>query len=686
MNVPLDREESLKTVADDAPLRTGTYHTTPLSVIGPDKDTSAARARTVPSAGKQTHPFCLSADFMERCGMPSADALRASSHWQPVAALLGLVLIAWCAANGIRWPGDLARPAAYLEDPNKSDIIAVYAGLEAGAAGEASPFFWKRISRLNAPFEANWTDWPTLDELHGAVLVVCARLFGVFAGLNISLLLGHLLAAGTFYFVARRSGANLLWSFVGGLAYGLAPFIFAQSPHHSAVAWAWHVPLFTLVWRWVATDPGLDRGTPRFRQALGIGLLTGLLNVYYTNILCQITLVGAALRYLRTRARPAFFAALAVTGAAAIGFAVSNLDTWTYKAVHGPNERVLVREYKWLEIYGLKIKDLFIPPVTHRSEMLANFSKAHRQAAPLLDEDGASYQGIVGLACLIWLAGTAISRMINGREKDVPMEAWQVLWIVLMFTTGGLNAIIAALTGFTMFRGGCRYSIVILAITLLWAARRLTAMQAEADRTKPVGATDWRRLAAAAFACAVIFWDQVPRSPTDEETATIARQVDADREFTEKMEATLPDGAMVFQLPVMEFPESPIPGVPPYDHFRPYLFSNHLRFSFGTHKGREREKWQPAVQGKFFEGAALDQQAGMIRVNPANAQLAVDELKRLGFAAIYVNRNGFPDRGKGIEEALLELGYTKPPIRNATGDLACIVLQKDAADTNSATP
>jgi hypothetical protein len=93
-------------------------------------------------------------------------------------------------------------------------------------------------------------------------------------------------------------------------------------------------------------------------------------------------------------------------------------------------------------------------------------------------------------------------------------------------------------------------------------------------------------------------------------------------------------------------------------------------------KGRDREKWQPAVQAKFFEGAVVDQQAGMIRVNVANARVAVDELKRLGFSAIYVNRNGFPDRGRGIEEALLELGYTKPVIRNTTGDLACIVLDK----------
>ncbi len=550
-----------------------------------------------------------------------------------------------------------------------------YGLLKAGTEGQATPFFWKTVRRLNAPFEANWTDWPSLDELHGLVLVLCAKVFGVFGGLNVALLLGHLLAAGTFFFVARVTGCSNLWSFVGGLAYGLAPFMFAQSPHHSGVQWAWHVPLFALVWRWAATDPGIEPGSNRFKQATGIGLLSGLLNVYYTNILCQLTLLGAGVQYLRNRARPAFLGALAVVGAAAIGFAASNFDTWTYKAVNGPNSGALVREYKWLEIYGLKIKDLFIPPVTHRSDAFASFGINHRKEAVLNDEDGCPYQGLVGLACLAWLVSTAAMAVIQRRDKDIPLEAWQVLWIVLMFTTGGLNAIAGAF-GFTMFRTGARYSVVILAITLLWAARRLTMLEAESDSRQPGTRQLW--IAAAVLLCGLILWDQVPRAPSKDKLAEINRQVTADREFTAKMEEALPAGAMVFQLPVMDFPESPAQGVPPYDHFRPYIFSNHLRFSFGTHKGRERERWQPAVQGKFFEGASLDQQAGIIRVKEANAKVAVDELKRLGFSAIYVNRNGFPDRGKGLEEALLALGYDKPPIRNATGDLACFVLEKPA--------
>ncbi len=603
------------------------------------------------------------------------DPPRRLSAWAPLTLLVVAVTLAWCAANGIWTVSSMARPTAYIEDAEKSDVIHQFALLKATARGEFPPLTWKNVSQLGAPFPANWNDWPMVEEPLVQAFGLLAGIFGLFAGLNVAMLLGNVFGAATFYGVSRNLGCRRMWAFISSLAFGLAPFIFAQSPYHITCEWVWHVPLFLLVWRWVSTEPGIQPWSRRFWQVCGIGFLAGCLNPYFTNILCQLTLLGAGVQYLRNRSRPALLSALAVIAAAAVAFALMNLDTWTYKLVHGPNEGALVREYKWLEIYGLKIKDLFIPPVTHRWDAFANFSKAHRQAAPLLDE-GASYQGIIGLVCLLWLAFTAVKDVVTGREKEVPMEAWQVLWIVLMFTTGGLNALFAATTGFTMFRGGCRYSIVILAITLLWATRRLSALQAESERTRPAGTTDWRWLAAAAFACLVILWDQVPRPPTAEETATIARQVAADREFTEKMEAALPDGAMVFQMPVMEFPESPAPGVPPYDHFRPYLFSKNLRYSFGSMKGRDREKWQPQLQAKFFEGATVDQQAGMIRVNPGNARAAVAELERLGFSAIYINRNGFPDRGKGIEEALLDMGFTKPPIRNAIGDLACIVLEK----------
>jgi len=589
-----------------------------------------------------------------------------------IAALLALVALAWCTGTG-RWSAaDWNTPTQYL-DGFYCDIVSTLAGMKATADGHFLPLSWKTVPELGAPFDGNWTDWPSIEEFPGLLFGLLGKTFGLFAGLNLSLLIGHLLAAATMFLVARSLDCSAPWAFVAALAYGLASFIFAQSPHHITVAYAWHIPLFLLVWKWVSTDPGLEFGTPRFYWALGIAFLAGLQNVYYTNILCQLTLLGAGFLSLRTGNRRPLKAALAVIGAAAAAFALMNLDTWTFKAVHGPNGGAVIREYKWLEIYGLKLVDLVVPPTTHHFDRFAEFARVHRAAAPLQDEG--SYLGIAGLAALGLLVATAISAVVRNRANSIPMEAWQVLWIVLCFSTGGLNSILGAF-GFTLFRTGCRYSVVILAIALLYAAQRLTALQrAAAFRTDP-GTLRIGGLTAAAAASLVILWDQVPRAPTREQTATIARQIESDREFVARMEASLPPNAMVLQLPIMEFPEEPVPGVPPYDHFRPYLFSRQLRFSFGSMKGRPREQWQQAVQKQLLNGATLNQQTQQIQFNQNSVGTAVDEMRKQGFAAIYVNRNGFPDRGKGLEKSLLELGYLKPPIDSAAGDLVCIPLTR----------
>lgn len=592
--------------------------------------------------------------------------------WLVLAVLLGLVAVGWCMANGKWTPAQWALPSAYL-DPEKCDVIHALAMMKAAGEGEFVPLTWKQVSRLGAPEAANWNDWPLIEELQVVGFGLLARAFGLFGALNLGMLIGHWAAAATFYAVARTLGCLRSWAFVGGLAYGLAPFLFAQSPHHITTEYVWHVPLFILVWKWVSTDGELAWGTRRFWAAIAIAAVTGLQSPYFTNVLCQLTLLGGATLAWRRRSFAALKPALAVIAAAAIPFVLMNLDTWTYRLANGPNPGALSREYKWLEIYGLKLVDLVIPPVTHHAAGFAAFATAHRSGAPLLDEG--SYLGLVGIAALALLAVVAARGMVD--RGSMPAAAWQVLWIVLTFTTGGLNAIFGAF-GFTLFRTGCRYSVVILAIALMHAAVWLSRRQRGAEQG---AASDTLRIAtitAVIGLSILILWDQVPRGPTAEQQVTIARQVEADRAFVADLETMLPADAMVFQVPVMDFPESPAAGIPSYDHFRPYLYSSRLRYSFGSMKGRPRDEWQKAVQAKMLEGAVPDQQAQKIRFNIANVNAAVDELQKRGFGAVYVNRNGFPDRGRGLVEALAELGFDSPPIESPLGDLTCIPIGKPA--------
>jgi len=224
--------------------------------------------------------------------VPPRDALAA-------ACLAAVVALAWCAAAGTwsreTWSLPIAYPA-FDRDGDKADVIGTYAYMKASGDGHVLPLSWKNVPELGAPYDGNWNDYPTLDEVPYFLQGVLGTWFGLFAGLNISLLLGHVAAALAFYCVARWSDCDRVWSFVAALAFGLAPFIFAQEPHHIQAAYAWPVPFFLLIWRWIATGAGIAPKSPRFWFAVLIGFVSGLHHIYYANILCQLTLIGAGIQ------------------------------------------------------------------------------------------------------------------------------------------------------------------------------------------------------------------------------------------------------------------------------------------------------------------------------------------------------------------------------------------------------
>jgi phosphoglycerol transferase len=96
----------------------------------------------------------------------------------------------------------------------------------------------------------------------------------------------------------------------------------------------------------------------------------------------------------------------------------------------------------------------------------------------------------------------------------------------------------------------------------------------------------------------------------------------ADGKFVHTVEARLPDGAMVFQLPYMSFPEAhPEDKMDGYDAFVPYLHSTKLRWSFGAIIWRKTSDWQR-----------------MVSEQPAPDMVSL--LRKANFAAIWLDRFG----------------------------------------------
>jgi phosphoglycerol transferase len=552
--------------------------------------------------------------------------------------LLVSIGLAWCYSNDKWTAQEWNLPSAYLE-VRESDVVGMLATFKAAAEGHFTPLGSKKIPELGAPGEADWADNPVVEEFAFWITGLLSRSTGLFWALNLKLLIAHLLAGACFYGVARYFGVLRSLAFAGGLAFALAPFIFSESPHHSNVALAWHVPLFLIVWSWVGADRGLSIGSKHFWLAFGIAFLTGLQNIYYTNIFCQLTLLAGLTVAWRCRQWQPVLASLGIIGGAAFAFGLMAIDTLALRLNEGPNQAALLRSYHWLEIYSLKIVDMFVPPTDHHINALADFSAAHAGKIALVNEG--SYIGLCGILSLGLLI--FISARAAVRRTEIPAEFWQVMWIVLVFTTGGLNSF-AGIFGITFFRAGYRAAIVIQAIVLIFLVRKAS----EVPRAAPL---------IAALMSAVAFVDQVPIPPSSESQTLIAMRIESDREFTNEMESRLPEDAMVFQLPVMDYPESPAQGITPYEHLRPYLYSRTLRYSFGAVKGRKNAN-------------------NAFRPDPNNISKLINQLKEYQFRGIYINKNGYADKGEFLISTLQKLGLEKPQT-SKWGDLVFFELSSD---------
>ncbi|MCE0498945.1 MAG: tetratricopeptide repeat protein [Methylacidiphilales bacterium] len=548
-----------------------------------------------------------------------------------------LSILIWCTIYD-RWTSESWRtPLDYLTEPDKSDVLFNLAHIKAAEDGHLWPLFYTNVPELGAPHVANWNDFPTTEKPFFCLTGLLARVTGLFTAANCSILVGQVLAALSFYAATRLLGCSWVWSFAGGLIFGFSRYAFNYGLHN--VTYYWHIPLCLVVCEWIFRGEGIRLGERRFVFALVIAFVTGVQHVYYTNLFAQFVLFGGLLQGYR-RGWKAALPALAIVGSAAVAFLLMNFNSILYALVYGRNENAVVRSYQWLEIYGLKLVDLVVPPPDHRLGVFASWGAAYFKEDIL--SPGDCYLGLTGLAALAWLAVVSLRRLAEGAR--LPLEACLILWIIIYAEVGGINGIIGTL-GFQLFRATARYSIFILCIALMFAVRRLSLME---YRNK------FLIYGAALLGTGLALWDQTPPLVSAGDLEKTARLVASDREFTEKMEERLPPNAMVFQLPIMDFPESPLGSLTPYDHLRPYLYSRHLRFSFGSDKGRPQDKWQHDLSQLTF----------------------TDEVSRIesyGFAAIYLNRNGYEDKGEGLLKALKEMGHGDT-LESPQGDLVCISL------------
>jgi hypothetical protein len=554
--------------------------------------------------------------------------------------LLVIVTLSWCSYYD-RWTREAwETPVIY-----GGDAWGTLAGAKALGLGEIRPILMKFPKSLGAPFRANWNDYPTVEEGIFAWLGLLVRAFGLFVGTNLALLSAHLLAAWSFYFVCRQLSYSRAFSVVGATLFSLSPYAFLRGLPHLTLIFYWHVPLGLLVVWWCLAKETILTDRKKLFFCIAVAVLHGAQNPYYSWMFLQFLILAAFICLVRRAEWSRVLLPLFLAGILMATFALVNADTFYYRLINGPNPSAIVRSYEGLERYALKPVELFLPNVHSINTISAWAMKAYFNQALFLGEVGSAYLGIVGIVALVLLLWSTIRNIVAGSGRDVPLHFWALVWILAYSVVAGGNALLG-LMGIVLFRCSNRYSIVILAVLLLFLVRQLTFFTRRWSHAKVI--------VLASSVTMIGIWDQIPPPEKWWDVANVRPMILSDAKLVSTIEGKLRSQAMIFQLPVMDFPEvPPLLGVSDYEQLRPYFFSRRLRFSYGSDKGRYRERWQS-------EAEQLGPQ-GLVTV-----------LENYGFSAVLINRKGYADRAQSLLQGLNAAGRAN--VLAESSDFICIAL------------
>lgn len=509
------------------------------------------------------------------------------------------------------------------------DSLYILGNLRAAHEGGIQPLCPIVVERLNSPTAAEWSDFPMSEFVFWLPSFLVPWL-GVFGAANVFVLLSLISAGLAFYFVAFAIGVSRVLACVFGILFALLPYGFVRNVEHLMLTIYFVVPVFIYcAWRlWGQEGVKLSRQELVWLCVMALGC--SLFMPYYWAMFL-VLLAFVAMGHLANLSLKGVVFCAVVGLAACLGFVLQNVDTFVFRLQEGANPEAFGRSLWWMVKFGLYLPDMLLPKFHMYLPWDQWAGKHYHWKIPeqIQGESQTAYIGIIAVIGLGILVMRGLARASAGKMSDQPALFWFAIVVFCFAVVGGVNYLLGAF-GFQFLRASNRYSLFLAAIGLFYLAILLTRLKAH-----PLLLT---------ILCAVILpigiYDQIPKIPewqrSQREHAT--ERFLMDKEFFPEMERRLPLGAMVFQFPVHGFPENgPVHEMGDYEHFRPYLHTKNLRFSYGTVKGRKGSDWQAELKG----------------LEPSEI---VSRLKEQGFAHVLINRRGYPDGGAELKAQMLGEG------------------------------
>ena len=312
-----------------------------------------------------------------------------------------------------------------------------------------------------------------------------------------------------------------------------------------------------------------------------------------------------------------------------------------YGLINGANELVGVRKPIEQEIYGLKIIQLLFPPKYTRVQALSDLYTEYASQAPLVNENDTATLGLVAgtgfiLLCIALIYSFVAKNKCRTKEwQFVDFLSLSTLTLVLFATIGGIGEIF---NWFVTSQIRCynRSSIYIAGLALVMVAFLLNKIEFKYY---------WLSWMTCIVLLGVSMYDTVYVKEDNWQEGVKPVQ-ECYEDFFSRVEETLDENAMVYQLPYLGFPEED--ENLDYKHFIGYLYTDTLRWSYGGIKGR-------------------NESAKKLYVDDGKSYTFLKNIKEAGFDAIYIDLSMYEDGGTSILQFYNNLGIQ--PLVSSDGQL-----------------
>jgi phosphoglycerol transferase len=508
--------------------------------------------------------------------------------------------------------------------------------------------------RMGYPFGSSLLDYPGSDSANHLLLKILGLASGSFqAAMNLYFILGFPVVFIGSYGAFRYFGLTVTLSLLGGFIFSFQPFHFLREVHLFYTLYL-QVPVFLMIGYSIYRNRYVNLTTSRLIYMFIFILCIVSFGVYYALFGAIILFVagfsGSLFNKRFTPIKITFVFLVFIIASVVVNVAPTIKNNWS----EGVNNELGHNNSISAEIYGLKFIQLIMPRLNHRNKYLSNISSTYNKNAPLQNENHTSSLGIIGSIGLIFLFIMVVLRISNVRiDTRLSFLSLCVYLLFMLGTIGGLGALLSKLF-FPAIRGWNRISIFIGFISI---AGILLLMQLALNRliTKKRGIVEG--LIAITLFCIAIY-DQTS-DPCLDCYIKAKNDFNQDRKFISTIEKKLDFDAAIYQLPYMQFPESPPTNeLGDYQLAIGYLHSKELRWSYGGMKGRSGDG--------FFRALSQESVTKQIEV-----------IKNLGFSGIYIDRRGYPDNGNEIISQISAVLHEPPTVKHEGGNIVFYKLDND---------